>query len=283
MKNYFLALFIVVHSVAIGQSITGRIMDNITGEGLAYANINVTGKNIGCISNKNGDFTIDVSQTQKTDTLKFSYISYETFAIVFSKIDLSGKLIIKLQPKSTVLTEVIISNKPESHRLGNQKVDRKYTGWGDFKSLKGRIRGLLIEGAECPVKIKSLSFRINHNEWDSVAFRINFLKVENGRPAESILKRNIFIITSQKYKWVNIDLSDHEIILCNKVIATLEWVDAWGPIGKYSNLMTLSLGKDSGYTFNQEPGHEFGTLSFDKNSPAIFIELYGKNKTPLPK
>jgi len=283
MKNYFLALFIVVHSVAIGQSITGRIMDNITGEGLAYANINVAGKNIGCISNKNGDFTIDVSQTQKTDTLKFSYISYETFAIVFSKIDLSGKLIIKLQPKSTVLTEVIISNKPESHRLGNQKVDRKYTGWGDFKSLKGRIRGLLIEGAECPVKIKSLSFRINHNEWDSVAFRINFLKVENGRPAESILKRNIFIITSQKYKWVNIDLSDHDIILCNKVIATLEWVDAWGPIGKYSNLMTLSLGKDSGYTFNQEPGHEFGTLSFDKNSPAIFIELYGKNKTPLPK
>jgi len=37
----------------------------------------------------------------------------------------------------------------------------------------------------------------------------------------------------------------------------------------------LSLGKDGGYTFSQEAGQEFGSLLFDKNSLAIYIEVYG--------
>jgi hypothetical protein len=275
MKFYLLSLFIVIQFGTFGQTITGRIFDETTGESLDYVNIRVVGKNIGGISAMGGEFSIDVSKTQKTDTLKFSYIGYETFSLVFGKDDLVSRHIIKLKPKSTELIEVTIVSKNEFHRLGNQKVDRTYTGWGDFKSLKGRIRGMLIEGAECPVKVKSLSFRINHNEWDSVAFRINFLKVENGRPSETILDKNIFVVTSKKHKWVNIDLNDQNIILCNTVIATLEWVDAWGKIGEFNNLLTLSFGKDSGYTFSQEAGQEFGSLSFNKNSLAIYIEVYG--------
>jgi len=275
MKFYVLPLFIVIQFGTFGQTITGRIVDEATGESLDYVNIRVVGKNTGGISARGGEFSIDVSKAQKNDTLKFSYIGYETFSILFGKIDLVSSHTIKLKPKSTELNEVTIVTKNEFHQLGIQKVDRKYTGWGDFESLKGRIRGLLIEGAECPVKVKSLSFRINHNEWDSVAFRINFLKVENGRPSETILDKNIFVVTSKKHKWVNIDLNDHNIILCSKIIATLEWVDAWGAIGEFSNLLTFSLGKDSGYTFSQEAGQERGSLSFDKNSLAIYIEVYG--------
>ena len=59
---------------------------------------------------------------------------------------------------------------------------------GRFQSL-GALGVLLIEGIECPVKVKSFFFRINHNDWDNVAFRVNFIKFENGREGSPFFKR----------------------------------------------------------------------------------------------
>jgi hypothetical protein len=119
-----------------------------------------------------------------------------------------------------------------------------------------------------------MSFKINHNDWDSVAFRINILEVKDDKTGRSILSENIFVTTDKKHKWVKVDLDNKNIIICTKAVVTLEWVDAWGKIGEYSNLLTLSLGKSSGFMYSQEPGEEFGTLSFEKNSPAIIFEVY---------
>lgn len=275
MKYFIVTLFISIQSGAFGQFITGRVVDRKTSEGLAYASIHVAGKNLGVISDKDGEFAIDVSGTQKSDTLRITYVGYETFSSLLEKMDFSAKQIIRLNAKSIELNEITVSAKNVFQRLGNQTIDHKYTGWGDFKSHKGRTKGLLIEGKNYPVKVKSLLFKIDYNEWDSVAFRVNFLKVNDDRSTQSILQENIFIVTTKKHKWVKVDLGNHNIILFDKVIAAIEWVDAWGKTGQYSNLLTLYLSKNSGYTFNQEVGQEFGSLSFEKNSPAIFLEVYG--------
>jgi hypothetical protein len=190
-------------------------------------------------------------------------------------LDLTKHHIIKLKPKVYELKPVEVKGTIKVSRLGNEKVGRTYTGWGDFQSLRGRIRGLLIEGIECSSKVKSLSFRINHNEWDSVAFRINFVSVENGKPVTSLLQQNIFVTTSQKHRWVTADLQEYNIILCSKTLVTLEWVDAWGKTGEFSNMLTLSLSKNPGYTFVREPNEELGSFTMDENSPAMFIEVFG--------
>lgn len=75
----------------------------------------------------------------------------------------------------------MLSTKSEITNLGNERVGRTYTGWGDFQSLKGRMRGLLIEGTQFQIKVKSINIIINHNEWGSVAFRLNFIRFENGK------------------------------------------------------------------------------------------------------
>ena len=111
--------------------------------------------------------------------------------IVIGSLELSQHHTIRLSPKSTHLVPIVISEKMETHIIGNPKTGRTFTGWGDFKSLRGRTRGILIEGIECPVKVKSFFFRINHNDWNSVAFRLNFIKVENGKEDESLLQKNI--------------------------------------------------------------------------------------------
>ena len=172
--------------------------------------------------------------------MRISYIGYESSSIVIGSLELSQHHTIRLSPKSTHLDPIVISEKMETHIIGNQKTGRTFTGWGDFKSLRGRTRGILIERTECPVKVKSFFFRINHNDWDSVAFRLNFIEVENGKEGECLLQKNIIFTTTQRHKWIKVDVMDYNVILCAKAIVTLEWVDAWGKLEEYSNMLTLS-------------------------------------------
>lgn len=276
MKKFIFLVILLLSLKAFPQVFTGKVVDKITSDPLEYANIGVIGRNIGGISLQSGDFSIDMSQAKKTDVIKVSYIGYESFSIPVNSIDFSSNHKIALKPIVQNLEPVVIAVKNESHNLGNQKAGMRHTGWGDFKSLKGRSRGILIEGAECPVKVKTLSFRINHNEWDSVAFRLNFLKYENGKVGESILAKNIFITTSLRHKWVKVDLTDQDIVLCSSVIVVLEWVDSWGKVQEgSSNLLTLSLSKVSSYMLIKEPGEEVGTLVAAEDTPAMFLEVFG--------
>jgi hypothetical protein len=274
MRFLLIVLLTFILSESFGQTISGRIVDESTGEALEYVNIRVVNRSIGTVSLRNGEFTLSIPNVSKRDTVRFTYIGYKTVSHLVDYFAPTTQHIIKLKPEPYILDEVIVAAKSETQILGNPKVDRRYTGWGDFKSLRGRIRGLLVEGAECPVKVKSVSFRINHNEWDSVAFRINMFEVEGNMPGESILKENLFVTTDKKHKWVKVDLNNRNIAICTRTIVTVEWVDAWGRTGDYSNLLTLSLGKNSGFLFSQEPGEELGTLSHEQFPPAIILEVY---------
>jgi hypothetical protein len=279
MNTLFSAVIVFVmflHTQVYSQIFKGKVLDGKTEEALEYANIGVVGKNIGGISFKNGEFSIDLSGALGQDVVRVSYIGYESVSVVISTLNLDRDHTISLSPKIIQLDPVVVSEKAETHMIGNQKGSGTFTGWGDFKSLRGRTRGLLIDGLECPVRVKAFFFRINHNDWDSVAFRLNFINVENGKIGESILYKNIFLTSSQRHKWVKIDLIGYDVILCSKTIVTLEWVDAWGKVGEYSNLLTLSLSKDSGHIYLREPGEEVGSLQPSDHAPAMYIEVYGK-------
>lgn len=274
MRFLFIALLPFILQKSFGQAISGRVVDESTGEALDYVNIRVVNRNIGTVSSRNGEFLLHISNVSKSDTVRFTYIGYKTVSQSVDSFYPTTQQIIRLKPEPHVLDEVVVIARSATQILGNPQVDRRYTGWGDFQSLRGRIRGLLIEGAECPVKVKSVSFRINHNEWDSVAFRINMFEVEGNMPRKSLLKENLFVTTDKKHTWIKVDLNDMNIAICRRAVVTVEWVDAWGDTGEYSNLLTLSLGKNSGFLFSQEPGEESGTLSYEKFPPAIVLEVY---------
>lgn len=274
MRFLLIVLLTFILNKSLGQTISGRVVDESTGEALEYVNIRVVNRNIGTVSLRNGEFMLSIPNVSKRDTVRFTYIGYKTVSQLIDSFYSTTQQVIKLKPEPYILDEVVVGAKPETQVLGNSKVGKRYTGWGDFKSLRGRVRGLLIGGAECPVKVKSVSFRINHNEWDSVAFRISMFEVEGNMPRKSLLKENLFVTTNKKHKWVKVDLNNLDIAICTRTVVTVEWVDAWGHIGEYSNLLTLSLGKNSGFMFSQEPGEELGTLSHEKFPPAILLEVY---------
>ncbi len=269
----FLAIFI--HAGVHAQSISGRVVDASTGAPLEYVNVRIAGKNKGTVTTSRGEYKLDVSGVDAGDTVRFSYIGYGSLSRTVASLRSTSAQLIKLTPQPLLLKELEITTKSQTRILGNARISGRYTGWGDFESLRGRIRGLLIHDSACPVKVKSVAFRINHNEWDSVAFRVNFLQLKDGKAGESVLNQNIFVTTSSRRKWVRVDLDSRNIVICGSVVITLEWIDAWGVIGEYSNQLTLSLAKNSGVMYIQEPGEESGTLATEDYTPAITLEVYG--------
>lgn len=275
LKRLLVLILLGLSSPTLSQSFYGEVIDADNNEPLQYANIGIVGKNIGGIAFRDGKFNIALKGMESSDTIKVSYIGYQSQLIPAATLDLSLYHKIRLKPSAVLLKPIIISEKKQSKILGNAKAGHTRTGWGDLQSLRGRIRGLKITGIECSVKAKSFCFKIDDNEWDSVAFRLNFLESEkDGSAGESILAENIFVVTSAKRRWVCVDLESYNLLLCSSIVATLEWVDAWGKTGIYSNVLTFSLSKTPGYEYMREAGEENGKLQWTATSPAMYLEVY---------
>ena len=275
VKTGFVIIVLFVQWLAVGaQTLKCKVIDEETGEGLSYASVIVLGKNMGGITSAHGEFEFNLAGAEKSDSVRFSYLGYHSRSLPVGSIDVTSLLVIRLKPKLTTLKPISVSADINTRMLGNTRSGRFRTGWGDFQSLRGRTRGILIQGAGCPVKVKSLSFHIDDNEWDSVAFRINFFSVDSGKPAGSILQQNILFTTSEKHRWVKADLSQYNITLCEEVIVALEWVDAWGTVSEFSKVLTFSLSNSNGYSYQREANEEFGTLVMEERTPAMFIEVY---------
>ncbi len=62
------------------QSLQSTILDFNTREPIPFVNIGILGKNIGTVSDANGQFTLDIPQAEMvpSDTLRFSSIGYQS-------------------------------------------------------------------------------------------------------------------------------------------------------------------------------------------------------------
>lgn len=59
-------------------TISGQLKDSKSGEKIAYATISVPGTGVGTVSNTDGEFTLKVNNSLKTDVFEISHISYAT-------------------------------------------------------------------------------------------------------------------------------------------------------------------------------------------------------------
>ena len=150
MKKLLPALFIPVLLVFIsplfGQSdtsrllIRGRIIDSVN-RPIAYANIGVSGKDIGTVSDVSGNFELKIPKEYLSEKLEVSSIGYK------SKISLVKELInaalaqvieIKLQIQYQALNDVVVV--PKSMRtkiLGNTTRSKFMSGGFSSNELGG--------------------------------------------------------------------------------------------------------------------------------------------------
>lgn len=92
--------------------LNGFVLDFNTQAVLPYANIYVLHKNQGAITNERGQFSMDITDLEKNDTLRFQYIGYKTRKITIDQMDTIS--VVYLKEDIINLSEtVIFGNTPD--------------------------------------------------------------------------------------------------------------------------------------------------------------------------
>jgi|694.fasta_scaffold14135_7 hypothetical protein len=123
MKNFNVRAFVSTLSVILAMLcsdsfaqknqivITGKVADKTTQEPLPYATISIVGKSIGVVSNQLGEFAFKLSDQYDNDTLMISMMGYTTYKCKIENIPDRNNLLVQLDPKTIILSEVVITDK----------------------------------------------------------------------------------------------------------------------------------------------------------------------------
>lgn len=229
-KNLFIALCMLYSLTPYSQEgLRGKVICQSTNEPLSFVNIGVVGKNIGTVSNLNGEFTIDIPDAYNSDTLKFSMIGFKSQSHKVQefkkKFINSKKLIVSLEENVTALSEVVIVGKKrwKVKTLGNVNESTKTTSGFYSKELGAEI-GTIIKIKKSPTYIESFSFFVAKNTYGNLFFRFNIYNLKDDKPFENILNENIFVQTGIGKGKVTVDLKKYNISVEDDFFISLEYV-----------------------------------------------------------
>ena len=189
------------------EVLKGSIFDANDKSSLPYANIILPSKNKGVISNEVGHFSINISNCLETDTLRISYIGYQTQEFTIK--DLKNSSVIHLKEDNLMLNNItlfgnvldpesivkkVLENKNNNYGETNSKkqifLRNRYTNHMNelnFRCKKSNFSNLdkeLIEFLEQEIPKHTISYRdflgdvyLLQNEEDSFALKINPIKI----------------------------------------------------------------------------------------------------------
>jgi hypothetical protein len=210
-----------------GQNLKGIVVNAHTKAPIPYANVGILNKNIGTVTNDDGTFQLDVTKLSANDTIRVSYIGYQTFDLVKSQKNTSNETQIRLFPKEVQIPAVQISNTKSKHViLGNTNKSHSFVGDASGVQL-GNEFGTLIK-VKHPGLLEQIRFHIVSTTFDSLVFRVNIYDVVNGYPCHNILKKPIIIRPAIKTGDVMIDVSEYGINLDEDFVVCLETIKKMG-------------------------------------------------------
>jgi hypothetical protein len=210
-------------------TIKGKVSDE-NGIPLPYANIGLSEKNVGTLSDPDGTFEISLPRTSKNDSLMFSTVGFETKKIALKELEASTSPIdIKLNAAAFLLNEITISDK---------KLKSKITrlGWMGGKDgilpldtiMGGGVVALLVEAPQTPFYIEKLQVRLMYNSKDTVKFRFHIYEFDsvNRKPGKELLTNEIILKEEKKFGWLRFNLARENITINKrKVCIGFEWLD----------------------------------------------------------
>ena len=242
-----LSLLLLSESLS-AQALEGRMLDKTSNEGVAYVNIGIVGKNIGTVSDAQGQFQLDLDKRYDEDTLKVSIVGYEPRWFTVSDF---GKRIrtdpnIALTEAVVTMKEIVVKDKRYRGRKLKERVLGNTKATTDNKTLfesnrLGYEMGVMVKVRRKPTFVQDFSITLVENEYDTFKFRINFYSVKNGLPHQNILNENIVVSSSQKEGPVSVDLRKYNIVVDDDVFVTMEWIEDLGDFGlSFATATTLS-------------------------------------------
>jgi len=109
-----LLALLLMTSLSYGQQLTiieGHVVNHETGAPVSYATISLPEQKIGISANLNGYFYLQVGNFRPTDHLEVSSIGFEKYITELGKLNLEEEITIKMQPRTTLLEEIVVTGK----------------------------------------------------------------------------------------------------------------------------------------------------------------------------
>ncbi len=239
------------------EVLEGIVLDAETNLGIPFVNIGLVGKDIGTVSDENGQFKLNLKG--KSGKVAIFTIGYEKKA--FSLNQLKNPVQIILKPKSYNLEVVEIDAK----RLGEESIlgfdlVKKNNSIGFSGTELGTEIGALIK-IDRETLLKTANFVVNHAKGDSLLYRVNIYPYNEGEIAENLLPENVIIKDAQKKGVYTVDLSVYNLVVGQDVILSLEWIKDDGGIGS------------AGLTFNSKKAGARNNVFLKTTSFASFYRL----------
>lgn len=262
LKEIALLLAIGITVSAEAQLIEGTVVDAKTQEPLPYVNIGIVNKNYGVISRENGTFQIDLTNAPRQENLIFSILGYDPQEFVIATLS-SGSLNVQLQPRTYPLREVVVTStrlkKPE--KLGRFQITKTTTGHSNTGHYGfGGEWGLRIFCDGKKYRLADVQFHTRFNTLDSILYRIHIYSIVNDLPAESLIQKELFVISRKHQKWIVRDLTQEGIVLDQDAIVTFEIVHLWYDPTKDNQLFfTQGEGYERGGTYARQSSLDIWT------------------------
>ena len=220
---------IVLFPFDSNQTITvyGKVIDNIDGSPIPFANISLSGTNKGTSSNEDGEFELSLSKLPSE--LIFSHLSYEKKLVYVY--DETNKLVINLMPAPRQLQEITVKARGNKNtyynivkkaydRLSNTKTEIKYGK--AFYRQKSKREDIFTEIFEIFYDIKYSANGImdwavqegryafqNNNEYDIFLYNKNFTLLSRMFPIRQPDTESYIIpVNPEVKKLYELDLKD---------------------------------------------------------------------------
>lgn len=233
MKVYSLLLLLLFAASwsahAQNSLLKSKVVDARGGQGVAYVNIGIPGKNVGTVSNEQGHFELRLTDNQLSDTLLFSCIGYETVRVPANLLR-ELEMPVTLTPKVAELKQV---------QVEASKLKEKYFGiFTESPVVQAGFNDNIL-GKECgvpmftkhPALLDQVQINFGKCTYDSVFFRLNvYQKSDSGR-YENILREPLVYAYSKLEinETLAIDLRAYNIEVRGDFMISVEYMRDLGP------------------------------------------------------
>ena len=210
-------LFLLIPFFVISQQrIDGIVLDAKSGQPVPYVNVSLLETNIGTSSEESGEFSILIPENDLSKSIQLSSLGYDT--IIISVSELLKVKEIRLNPKSELLDEVVLSNRKRPTATEVHPLNKKLIKGGMTTSTNPHKAALFFpfeaSYIETPFinKVKFYFDKTKKERQLDVKFRVRVYGVSNEKlPAEDLLKENVVVFLKGKENTIEIDLSTYHV------------------------------------------------------------------------
>lgn len=230
LRHLLSIIFLFFLSLVFCQTtIKGVIVDASTNKGIPFTSIGIIGKNIGTLSDENGNFEFSFTSALKNDSLKILSIGYKSIQFLVSDFTKETKQTLKLESQATQLEEITIKSKKIKYKiLGNDKYTKNNcSGFVKNESNWKGSESAIIAGNKIgrQVLLEAFSFYVIQNKYqDSLKFRLMFYEAsEKGYPRyKTILRKPIIFKVGVKQGEFTLNLKEYNISTSKDFFISIE-------------------------------------------------------------